>query len=73
MFQASLLRSQRPWNDQQADPAEARDLQDQPKKALADLERQRGELDEAIEDLREQLKWGEKIIASLNQPKRAAE
>jgi DNA-binding transcriptional MerR regulator len=40
---------------------------------LSDLERQRSDLDEAIEDLREQLKWGEKMIASLNQPKRAAE
>ncbi|MFP4274162.1 MAG: MerR family transcriptional regulator [Paracoccaceae bacterium] len=42
-------------------------------KRLADLERQRKELDDAIEDLREQLSWGEKMIASLNQPKRAAE
>lgn len=30
---------------------------------LADLERQRSELDEAIDDLREQLKWGARILA----------
>lgn len=40
---------------------------------LADLERQRAELDEAIDDLKDQLKWGEKMIASMNAPKRAAE
>lgn len=40
---------------------------------LADLERQRGALDEAIGDLREQLKWGEKMIASMNAPRKAAE
>ncbi|MDX5402580.1 MAG: MerR family DNA-binding transcriptional regulator [Rhodobacterales bacterium] len=42
-------------------------------KRLDDLIRQRNELDAAIEDLREQMKWGEKMIASINQPKRAAE
>jgi DNA-binding transcriptional MerR regulator len=40
---------------------------------LADMEAQRDELTEAIDDLKEQLKWGEKMIASLNQPKKAAE
>lgn len=40
---------------------------------LDDLKRQRAELDEAIADLKEQLKWGEKMIASMNAPKRAAE
>ncbi len=40
---------------------------------LGDLERQRAELDEAIADLKEQLKWGEKMLASLNQTKKAAE
>ena len=35
---------------------------------LADMERQRDELNSAIEELKEQLKWGEKMIAStLNQ------
>ena len=42
-------------------------------KRLDDLIRQREELDNAIEDLSEQMKWGEKMIASINQPKRAAE
>ncbi|MFU8863771.1 MAG: MerR family transcriptional regulator [Rhodobacterales bacterium] len=42
-------------------------------KRLDDLIAQRDELNEAIEDLREQMKWGEKMIASINQPKRAAE
>ncbi|KPP81888.1 MAG: putative transcriptional regulator [Rhodobacteraceae bacterium HLUCCO07] len=40
---------------------------------LADMERQRAELDEAIAELREQLDWGAKIIASMNQAKKAAE
>ena len=40
---------------------------------LADMEAQRDELNEAIEDLKEQLKWGEKMIVSLSQPKKAAE
>lgn len=40
---------------------------------LADMEAQRDELTEAIDDLKEQLKWGEKMIASLSQPKKAAE
>lgn len=40
---------------------------------LADMEGQRDELTEAINDLKEQLKWGERMIASLSQPKRAAE
>ena len=40
---------------------------------LADMERQRDELTEAIDDLKDQLKWGEKMIASLNQSRKAAE
>ncbi|WP_296762856.1 MerR family DNA-binding transcriptional regulator [Sediminimonas sp.] len=40
---------------------------------LNDLERQRDELDAAIVDLREQMSWGEKMLASVRQPKRAAE
>ncbi|SDC39143.1 MerR family transcriptional regulator [Ruegeria marina] len=40
---------------------------------LADLEAQRDELTEAIEDLREQLRWGEKVIASMKDAKKAAE
>ncbi|MCX8227107.1 MAG: MerR family DNA-binding transcriptional regulator [Sulfitobacter sp.] len=40
---------------------------------LAELEAQREEMDEAINDLRNQLKWGEKMIASINSPRKAAE
>ena len=40
---------------------------------LADMVAQRDELDHAIEDLKEQLKWGEKMIASMKQTKSAAE
>ncbi|RFP90297.1 MerR family DNA-binding transcriptional regulator [Rhodobacteraceae bacterium 63075] len=40
---------------------------------LRDMEAQRDELTEAIEDLREQLRWGEKVIASMSQEKDAAE
>jgi DNA-binding transcriptional MerR regulator len=40
---------------------------------LNDLIRQREELDIAIDELREQMKWGEKMIASMTQSKRAAE
>jgi DNA-binding transcriptional MerR regulator len=42
-------------------------------KRLDDLIRQRDELNAAIADLQEQMKWSEKIIASANQQKRAAE
>ncbi|APX10804.1 MerR family transcriptional regulator [Tateyamaria omphalii] len=40
---------------------------------MADMERQRDELTEAIDDLKDQLKWGEKMIASMNTAKKAAE
>ncbi len=33
---------------------------------LADMERQRAELDHAITELKDQLKWGERVIASMN-------
>jgi len=42
-------------------------------KRLDDLIRRRNELNAAITDLQEQMKWSEKIIASANQQKRAAE
>ena len=40
---------------------------------LADMEAQRDELNEAIDDLKDQLKWGEKMIASMTQSRKAAE
>ncbi len=40
---------------------------------LKDMEEQRDELNEAIDDLHEQLKWGEKILTSLTDEKKAAE
>mmetsp|Transcript_18477 Transcript_18477/g.30138 ORF Transcript_18477/g.30138 Transcript_18477/m.30138 type:complete len:134 (+) Transcript_18477:687-1088(+) len=40
---------------------------------LADMESQRDELNEAIDDLKDQLKWGEKMIASMSLTKNAAE
>ncbi|WP_293448087.1 MerR family DNA-binding transcriptional regulator [Planktotalea sp.] len=40
---------------------------------LSDLQAQRYEMDSAINDLREQIKWGEKIAASVNQTRKAAE
>lgn len=40
---------------------------------LSDLEQQRAALDSAIKDLRDQLKWGEKVIASMSSAKKAAE
>ena len=40
---------------------------------LADMERQRDELTEAIDDLKDQLKWGEKMLASMSVAKNAAE
>ena len=43
------------------------------RKRLADMEAQRSELDAAIADLKEQLKWGEKMIASMKQTRSAAE
>ena len=43
------------------------------RKRLADMESQRAELDAAIADLKEQMKWGEKMIASMKQTRTAAE
>lgn len=40
---------------------------------LADMVRQRDELNEAIDELKEQLKWGEKVIASMKSDQEAAE
>ncbi|MDP5216943.1 MerR family DNA-binding transcriptional regulator [Ruegeria sp. 2205SS24-7] len=40
---------------------------------LADMEAQREELTQAIDDLKAQLKWGEKILASMEETKKAAE
>jgi len=40
---------------------------------LADMERQREELTEAIEDLKSQLKWGEQLLNSMSEEKKAAE
>ena len=40
---------------------------------LADMESQRDALTEAIDDLKAQLKWGEKMIASMSQTRSAAE
>ena len=39
---------------------------------LADMERQRAELDEAIDDLKQQLQWGADVIASMRLSGRAA-
>lgn len=40
---------------------------------LVDMEKQREDLDAAIDDLREQMTWGTRIIASLRTTKDAAE
>ena len=40
---------------------------------LAALERQRDELDHAIAELKDQLEWGEKMLAAAKQSKTAAE
>ena len=40
---------------------------------LDDMVRQRDELNEAIEELQDQLKWGEKVIASMKLEQKAAE
>ena len=43
------------------------------KERLKDMESQRDELSEAIDDLRDQIKWGEKMISSISQNRNAAE
>ncbi|WP_319824676.1 MerR family DNA-binding transcriptional regulator [Thalassovita sp.] len=40
---------------------------------LRDMEQQRDELNEAIEELKEQMMWGEKMIVSLKKQEKAAE
>jgi len=42
------------------------------KERLADMEQQRAELDEAINELKDQLRWGDEMIASLKRADRAA-
>lgn len=39
---------------------------------LSDMEAQRDELNQAIDELKEQMRWGEKMLASMDQGKRAA-
>ena len=43
------------------------------KARLAQMERERNELDRIIAELREQMKWGAEMIAALKAPKTAAE
>lgn len=43
------------------------------KERLAEMEGQREELTEAIDDLKAQIKWGEKMISSMNNSRKAAE
>ncbi|MCC5962623.1 MAG: MerR family DNA-binding transcriptional regulator [Rhodobacteraceae bacterium] len=38
---------------------------------LADMERQRAELDEAIVDLKQELAWGENVLRNADRPKAA--
>ena len=40
---------------------------------LSDMVAQRDELNTAIDDLRQQMSWGEKIVSSLRTPNKAAE
>ncbi|SFD45799.1 MerR family transcriptional regulator [Roseivivax sediminis] len=40
---------------------------------LDQMKAQRAELDTTIAELEEQMRWGEKMLASLDQPKKAAE
>lgn len=42
------------------------------KERLREMETQRDELTEAIDDLRDQMKWGEKMIATVTKTKGAA-
>lgn len=43
------------------------------KRRLKDMERQRDDLNAAIADLRDQMSWGRKMIASFEEPRDAAE
>ncbi|MEM9343754.1 MAG: MerR family DNA-binding transcriptional regulator [Pseudomonadota bacterium] len=43
------------------------------KRRLTDMVRQRDDLNDAISDLQEQMRWGEEMIASLTTPRKAAE
>ncbi len=40
---------------------------------LSDMEEQRDELNQAIDELKEQMRWGEKMLASMDQTQKAAE
>ena len=43
------------------------------KERLSDMVRQRDELNDAIADLKEQMKWGEQLLASMRAPQKAAQ
>ncbi len=43
------------------------------RKRLDEMRRQRDELDVAIGELKEQLEWGERMLASIERPRTAAE
>ncbi len=57
-------------DQQQTQIARAYDIA---RERLADMVAQRDELNQAINDLKDQLKWGEKMIASINHTRSAAE
>jgi len=57
-------------DQQQTQIARAYDIA---RERLADMLAQREEMDAAIDDLKEQLKWGEKMMTSLNHTMSAAE
>jgi len=40
---------------------------------LSDMVAQRDELNQAIDELKEQMRWGEKMLASMDQTKKAAQ
>lgn len=65
-----LLDLYRRGDEQQTQIARAYDIAHE---RLADMLSQREELDGAIDDLKEQLKWGEKIMSSLSQKPSMAE
>lgn len=57
-------------DQQQTQIARAYDIA---RERLTDMQIQRDDLDRNIEDLKDQLKWGEKMIASINHTRSAAE
>lgn len=60
------------YDSEQGEKAQIQRAYEAAKERLADMERQRDELDETIDELKQQLEWGEKTLAEYGKATAAA-